>query len=1327
MVNEFIMTEVSEGENKFLLELKNALRKLNKSHEEDGLDKAEGMNSSGTSDTLTPGDTTCTYSLNDATMSSTLTLNGDVTTDAEKLANDKTANLVRNPEPKATVNECDHKSVPYVALYDSKITQEGLVETKHLQQNGRLPGIHVSNNNNKSVPSGLKVQVSDVETPEGSNASSPKTMSTVYNSDKELTIQRQISDPKTPSPAPWPISETESPHTNQRPRNMKMAQADLYNELNSVLKKRNQMTRRSSILELERQKGCRTIVYYGRGGASCGQLNRKGSVTNSSPSPLVASRMRPESVASKTDSLASDCVMPAVESPLPPSGNTRLRNKKVIPNSYDSVVVNKSNSKFKGDESHPKSKITQDHRGKPELPWVPPPTIGPDGGKSIALDLNSTSQIKDTNSESCSQGQLLHPQNMVSTATWNFVNQASGPSKLLTYLTQSQFCTEEHSANSDSSEADSVVSKELIDLRKTFDTVDSNNIAPRSPPVPSSDELKERNNNSNNDQIVNSSETKITVEIQWPKFPPPSYLHDKLRKWHERLSGKWKNQDEDDILEDRVIYYSDDEEETESRVDRKTIPDRDNPSGASESSIESAHTPITRLQLPRAALSPSTRQRLRDIKQTAAAKLFPKAEDHNDVKPGVSESKTIEKHNHEFDNVAQKQLRATDTEEEEKESSIDFTEEVHPGNLVSQLVDRVRADNVDTHTARVQCDDVMAGQVSDTTSELSAHGSLLSQSEYRGDIDQTRTSNTPGHIENIPAVTSDMSLTSVTSYDVSSGDLPSETFQCLGQSSNETLAFSSGADVRYTSCSSINQNSKSWDRMIPQDSQNSIPSVKPPSHFERSKLSSTLEETESVVQAYAGSSTLEGQKQFTQSKKSVFVKVIPTTFSRQPSRGFADEKVRSLDRVLVRKCKHTVQYISTVEIDNCGHNSHEGNGYTNYATYPPSSRPYTPPDDGDETLTNLMITHSGDPLPPPGRTSMDEAGQSAVDNRHNCISANVTVPQPTSFHTHGNNVGGHLINPHDMVQKGGIYVDSDGFQVSSSCTDYESGVDNPGNISDSCSRLLQTGNDSESGEESRHHFQKKHVTVLDKESQRHLLFQTWSSNAAAKKARDRSRLPHWRKGSKSVHQADDSDSSVGHRLSAYDRGGRQHHSDHKLNDSRCNSRSMVKSRLLRHADSFSSCDAPCGEMGVYHQKSDRTFTGAESIHSACTYVADSQEHSSDGDTESLYQDYEQYEQSLIQYVRTEDLSQINEDIRSLYWQQFDSMSLTGLPGHHKGIFHRLVCCFFCEHNHGPRFPDRGTSRASSSKIFSRYINFHKRVQLNCLVKSTKKKPKPFRR
>ena len=787
------MAEVADGGNKFLVELKNALRKLNKSQEDDdSSEKAEVINSSCTSDTLTPGDTTtCTYSYNDATMSSTLTLNGDVTTDSDKVANDRSA-ILKPPDPAPTaVNHCDHKAVPYVAAYDSKVAQRGIAEAKHTQPNGRLPGIHLLNENptNKLVPSGLKVQVSDMETPEGSNASSPKTMSTVYSSDKESTIQRRRSDPKTPSPAPRPITEAEAACLSQRPpraRNMKMAQADLYNELNSVLKKRNQMTRRSSIMELERQRGCKTIVYYGRGGASSGQLNRKGSVASNSPSPMAPNRIRTDSMTSKADSIISDSGSPAVESPLPPSGMVRIKqHKKVMLSRTQSDVSDKCQSKLREvEETQIKPDTKHNSLIKLDSAWIPPPTIGPDSGKAIATNLNSSENKPDAKRTlNETRRNDSHPPVKLQTplqntyANVNSVNQIPGPNKLLANLTQSQFHSEDHVSISEPSEADSIVSKELIELRKAFDTVDSKNITPRSPTmVVGSEEPKVQTQLpkvTNEEQPVSSTEPRITVEIQWPKNPPTSYLHDELRRWHERLSGKWKNQDEEDIMDDRATYYSDEEEvEALRHADWDPMLDRENPSGASHSSGEGARSPTPRLQLPRAALSPSTKQRLRDIKQNAAKKLFAKAEELNGMEINDVDAKSEEKLDFNADGATNKQFREVDTEEEEKESSIDFPEEVHPGSLVSHLVDKVRSSNVETPTARAQCDDATIVQNSDTSSELSVEGSLAaSGSDYRGSLKRTRSraSNNNGNGANLPTVTSDVSLTSVTSYDISPG------------------------------------------------------------------------------------------------------------------------------------------------------------------------------------------------------------------------------------------------------------------------------------------------------------------------------------------------------------------------------------------------------------------------------------------------------------------------------------------------------------------------------------------------------------------------------
>ena len=1278
------MGEVSEGGNKFLMELKNALRKLHKSEEEE---EDTTLNSSScTSDTLTTGDTSLT--LNDATMSSAITMNGDVNEENNDTATEST----HHPEPSA-----DHKAVPYVAAYDSKVAQKGLAERKrHQKPNGIIPGTPLSN---EGKTPGLKVQVSDMDTPEGSNASSPKTMSTVYSSDKESTLRRQRSDSKAPSPAPWPISEDGEPasapsHRPPRCRNMKVVQADLYNELNSVLKKRNQMTRRSSILELERQKGCKTIVYFGRGGTASGQLVRKSSLNSGSPSPLAAARGRTGSVTSKPESLAGENTNQMVDarSALPPSGKLAHANedRNVNSSTKQPVVFPELPDVVQGIES----KI-------PEAPLIPP--------RLMAAEINNNRSNR-TAQTLCNQdrsaGMPRTPNQKPIYENVSLENHPPcGPAQLLADLTQHFFSTEEHASNSEPSEADSIASKELEDLRKVFDSVDSRRAAHKSPTEATHNPMDEERFDVDQHHSPNP---RIRVEIQWPKEPPPSFLHDELKHWHERLSGKWKNQDEDDVMQGDE-YNSDGEEGI--LEDSEPIPD-------GNISVEAPHpgtSPAPRLQLPRAALSPSTRQRLQDMRQTTT-QLFPETECaplpvHTEVHRDPWQIHELAFPIQNEDDRLRK-YRSSDTEEE-KESSIDFSDEIHPGSLVSQLVDRVRASSVSSPTARVKRGrHYVNDAASDASSELSVDENHPGQRSTTGHQSLSQIQG-----KQLPPGASDMSLTSVTSYEASLET--SDKHRGLGQSSNETLVLphsgdSSAVDLRYTSGSSINPQSKSGDSVsdlyttkLPV-SKDSSGKGKYCGNQHRHKLGTTSEEKRTTVICYPESSGKPNRtgSRHRATKSDHQVKFQPHLVNRESSRGTPDEKFWSLDRVLIRKCKHVVQCalgVGEAELVNPTGDSCI-NCYANYATYPPPNRAYSPAGEGgDDTLTNLMITHSGDPLPPPS------AGESS-ENRHNCISANVTVPQPTSFHRHGNNVGDHLINPHrsniNSDQRGAMPADSDGFQVSSSCTDYDSGADVPGTMSDPCQRLLphhhhhhHPGHDSESGGEDskHHHFQKKHITVLDKENQRHLLFQTWSSNAA-KKARDRGRIPHWRRGSKSLHAAEESDSSPSHKHGR-DQESR-HHLDHRFNDGRRSSKSMVKSRLLRHVDSFSSCDAPCGEMGVYHQKRDRAFSPAESVHSACTYVVESQEHSSDGDTESLYQDYEQYEQSLIQYVRTEDLSQINEDIRSLYWQQFDSMSLPGLPGQNKGLLRRLVCCFFCEHNHRPNFPERPTSSASSSKIFT---------------------------
>ena len=1243
---------------------------------------------------------------------------------------------------------------------------------------------------------------------------------------------------------------------------MKMAQADLYNELNLVLKKRNQMTRRSSILELERQKGCKTIVYYGRGGSPSGQLIRKGSITSSSPSPLAGCRgprIRRESNISRSDSLGSDFIpgydprhldprhLTPAESPLckdTDSLQEDIRHETPISREKVQARIEEISNRNSLDLTNVSSTSSE----KPQIPWPPPPPLirldkspgnhldEPDGTNKVNRrslgdpDATIRTSVEDVRRmmirDELGKSRVMDKHAIHSDSS--DVNPVEARPASSTVLGDERllFQTDKvcsvvktgSGSTADASETDSIVTQELNELRKTFDRVDlrktvpiprvRNHVPPAAPPISRSVEsIADTGSKSK------TLDPAIRVEIQWPARRAPSSLQDELMQWHERLSGKWKNQDEEDMME---MEFGE-ESSIAKAIGEEGLYQSNGHQGVAARRSESdrvGQSGEPKVQLPRAALSPSTRQRLRDIKLQASNSLFAKRQEAktihsedlgNGTQPTTQFSPTG-RHRRNYDQLdghddppAGKHRRNydqldghEDLEVEEKEGSIEFTEEMHPGSLVSQLVEKVARDYsvhgwpgnqannnygnnqhkqeavvskatyepISNHgvvmtsaggtTGHLNDVATVAAQISDVSSDLTPDGSTAGhqmENTVMTNLDSS-SSIPPPPLPPPYGMTSDVSLTTVTSYEVSTGDLREGKYRPLGAvlSSSETLANSnsmnsSAADMRYTSGDSMNAPHTSEPITSQDDSMDSqrgfmkstgsvIDSSKSPGFLLKNRLNPGLGEKHT----YAGASTLEGQQRFVDSKQPIFVKVIPTLIDREPSQGLHDSGVNSLDRLLYKRARNVLHQKKS---PSHGHLTHtggsEGNSYSTYATYPPASSQNRPFEAEDDALTNLIITHSGDPMPPDLATSLhSKSGSSTGESRQNCISAMVTVPQPTSFHQHGNNVGGHLINPRhgDLdghLNGGSLLADSDqgtdGFHISSSCTEYESANENApvdhvtdhmtGALNDPSRHLL--AGDSESGEDGPHgaRYQRKHV-ALDKESQRHLLFQTWSSNAA-KKVRDRSKLPHWRRGIRSARPGEDSDSSLGPKHSKSDGAicdRRGHYIDHRLNDSHTSHRSgrgdrsgrsmQVKSRLLsrghRH-DSFSSCDAPCGEMGVYHSR-------PESIHSAATYFAsevgsdylasDSAEHSSDADTESLYQDYEQYEQSLIQYVRTEDLSQINEDIRSLYWQQFDSMSLT-LPGTHRGLLHRLVCCFFCDNAHHTSIPTRPESRASSSK------------------------------
>ncbi len=397
-------------------------------------------------------------------------------------------------------------------------------------------------------------------------------------------------------------------------------------------------------------------------------------------------------------------------------------------------------------------------------------------------------------------------------------------------------------------------------------------------------------------------------------------------------------------------------------------------------------------------------------------------------------------------------------------------------------------------------------------------------------------------------------------------------------------------------------------------------------------------------------SVLESSQKHSKWRKPLFIKVIPTIKGRQ-STGNQDAKSKSLDRFLGRSRK-----------GGCfgSKPSLAVNGdvpFNAYATYPPPKSLLFGGSVDDDVITSLMITHSGDHIP------MDDN----VNNQKH-IGSTVTIPEPTSFHMHGNNVGQNLINPrHHRAKSASVFDNSDYHLPSSSSFSTSNNEYNSKGDTSNPYDLVQSSHTSEDSEdlgEDRPHFARK---PPDKEVQRHLVYHTWSSSAA-KKAREKAAKGHqWKKSLRNIPE-DDSDSSAQrpYNMTTW-------YSSFHLNPAR----KSLRARAIQKTDSVSSSDGAPPVRG-FVPRHERKYSRADSIQSACTFISDTFNHSSDADAESLYQDYDDYERSLIEYVKTEDLSHLNEDIRSMYWQQFDTISISALPMQPRGFIRKFLSCFICD-------------------------------------------------
>ena len=299
-----------------------------------------------------------------------------------------------------------------------------------------------------------------------------------------------------------------------------------------------------------------------------------------------------------------------------------------------------------------------------------------------------------------------------------------------------------------------------------------------------------------------------------------------------------------------------------------------------------------------------------------------------------------------------------------------------------------------------------------------------------------------------------------------------------------------------------------------------------------------------------------------------------------------------------------------------------------------------------DVITDLMITHSGERIPPDGADLCDES----VVKQRLVAGSSVTIPTPTSFHQHSSNVGNHFINTSDQHVNNNHKICVRQNSILGSCCQGDTSnpnTTNSGSLSYDPRRYEKRKCDQRGGLGS--------SKRVDKESQRYMLYYTWTSTVT--RMRQNPHRSHWRR---SMHD-------VGHNNMAASRYKDIDSDSSELGHTGWDNTSSPGPGLMND-------DTPSPALSYNRPYTRNSMRDLQSVQSLCTYVHDYNEHSSDADTESLYQDYDDYERALIQYVHTEDLHHMSDDIRSLYRQQLDTSSVASNAKH---FLHTLTCCWFC--------------------------------------------------
>ena len=369
-----------------------------------------------------------------------------------------------------------------------------------------------------------------------------------------------------------------------------------------------------------------------------------------------------------------------------------------------------------------------------------------------------------------------------------------------------------------------------------------------------------------------------------------------------------------------------------------------------------------------------------------------------------------------------------------------------------------------------------------------------------------------------------------------------------------------------------------------------------------------------------------------------------------------------------------------------------------------------------EIIATLMITHTGDRIPPDG-AECDLGGSSANQQRI------VTVPQPASFHQHGNNTNRNLVDGMygDVNLCGNRISPARHHPVKNPCRRYKAHYEGSPSYQ-------ERGDDSTNGSPVRQRRYLRHQSSFEKDNQKYLLYHTWSSNAARKiKHRGSAASGHGAKPRKKVYDNPvmldgcDGESCTPHGWES------MIHADPRLDN--------VK-RAKYRAQNYSTCHQQEGNSSKNCvQVLDTGFLGCSpnvvlpsnsntknpsdsvSVQSVCTYVWDCTDHTAtmttvhvpDNDS-SFSTDFgdefcDAYERSLLDYVRTKDITDIDNEILSIHQQVKAGQRCIAVR--RGGLMRKLAKCFIC-HSHVSSISSHSISRTSSySDNPSKMVSVHR--------------------